>query len=383
MLALVLVLGIAVLPSVSAESLDSARFLKIVSHTDYEVVNPGDDLIITVQADKQLGVLEWYFDYVHSEGYHRIPFIPDRTGYFSFIIPKESLPPRGVHFLHVHKIVAESRHSWASYGDTLVLQIGGTERMHVVGFRIVPAEYQYGYAVVKKNQVVIYEKAVYGVPQGKVIAQYPVEEWNFGQGYQRIGNYYIPIRKGYAGHNWYWDEKWVPSGSGWVLYHNVKRILAPAKVVAFGWTRSQARRYDDFGYGYSFKLDVTVTVKGMKFEIPAAEVGTVWKKDQLDVAKVIEELERKYRSCYARDFGVPPETVKVTVDFTWTGRGNWRALFATDSREWFEKYGMIVESVLQCDEEGNFSYVPGGIDKIEWPGWYWDPDQGYQLAIQY
>ncbi|MCD6568531.1 hypothetical protein J7K70_00035, partial [bacterium] len=362
MLALVLlVLGIAVLPSVSAESLNSARFLKIVSHVNYETVNPNENLLIVIQTDSRIGFIEWYFDYVHSESYHRIPFVPTESGYFAFMIPKAVLKAhRGIHTLHIHKVVYVTRHSWASYGDTLVLQIGGTERMHVVAYRVVPAEYQYGYAVVKKDQVVIYEKAVYGVPQGKVIAQYPVEEWNFEPGYQRIGNYYIPIRRGYAGDGWYWSEKWIPTASGWVLEHNVKRILAPAKVVAFGWTRSQARRYDHFGFGYSFKLDVTVTVKGMKFEIPAAEVGTVWKKDQLNVAKVIEELERKYRSCYARDFGVPPETVKVTVDFTWTGEGGWRALFATDSREWFEKYGMIVESVLQCDEEGNFSYVPGG-----------------------
>ncbi len=381
MLALVLVLGIAVLP-VSAEP-SSVRFLRIVSHVNYETVNPNEDLLIVIQTDSRIGFIEWYFDYIHSS-YHRIPFVPDGTGYFSFIIPSEVLKThRGVHFLHIHKVNYETRHSWASYGNSLILQIGGTERMHVVGFRIVPAEYQYGYAVVKKNQVVIYEKAVYGVPQGKVIAQYPVEEWNFGQGYQRIGNYYIPIRKGYAGNGWYWSEKWIPTASGWVLEHNVKRILTPARAVAFGWNRSQARRYDHFGYGYTYRCDVTVTVQNQDFEIPAAEMGTVWKKDQLNVAKVIEELERKYRSCYARDFNVPEEEIKVEVKFTWTGRGNWRALFATDSREWFEKHGMIVESVLQCDEEGNFSYVPGGIDKIEWPGWYWDPQDEFQLSIEY
>ena len=73
MLALVLVLGIAALP-VSAEP-SSVRFLRIVSHVNYETVNPNEDLLIVIQTDSRIGFIEWYFDYIHSESYHRIPFV--------------------------------------------------------------------------------------------------------------------------------------------------------------------------------------------------------------------------------------------------------------------------------------------------------------------
>jgi len=129
----------------------------------------------------------------------------------------------------------------------------------------------------------------------------------------------------------------------------------------YGYTFSQAQKYDFLGKGYSFRIQVEVVspIEEVLYIEPAAVFGTFF--DSPTPLQIQNELEVTKEDYYFLLAGYP--TAHLKVSWVPIGNGDWRWLFSNQPLSWVEKNGIIISTL-----DSHWSWNPQGEFQLEYIG---------------
>ncbi|MGC8881087.1 MAG: hypothetical protein ACP5OX_02415 [Minisyncoccia bacterium] len=156
-------------------------------------------------------------------------------------------------------------------------------------------------------------------------------------------------------------------------------IISYRKAKFYGYSFSQAIKYDWTGKGVSYKFRIVVLSDSGEtlYEEPAAELLTVFEEKELSedwIEKEKQYLSKQYDFLLNR----LPEG-RIVIRLEKIGSGDWRWLFANQPSEWVAEHGVVIEAALPQLQSGE-PFFPG-LSKIEWPGMIWNPWGEFQLEV--
>jgi len=162
--------------------------------------------------------------------------------------------------------------------------------------------------------------------------------------------------------------------------HIVSVIQKGNTIKAMGYSFSQAVINDFLGRGINFRFSVRVVGKSdntILYEEPAAVVGVAFDSSELTSCWIEKEKNRLLEEYRFLLFQF--QFSKLEVVFDRGAGGSWRWCFSTQPESWVEEHGSVIKAALPTTPEG-ISYFPG-LDKVEWPGYIWNPQGEFQLEL--